>query len=147
LAIGDRTALIRVDTKRDTGSAVGVTDAGRGGTTGAAAAVEDTGVAVRATGVAAAECMVDAKDGTRAATKRGPSRRLSLAVESKAGALTVAGAELVFADVKPPPLCRRWVPGVSAVAGLLAGPVDKIEVVVLVRGRPELPPGAFCGPR
>jgi hypothetical protein len=164
--------LIRVDTKRDTGSAVGVTttDAVRGGATGAAAAVEDTGVAERATGVAAAECMVDAKDGSRAATKRGPSRRLSRAVESKAGALTVAGVGLVFADVKPspgrevaPPRCRRWVPGVSGVAGVLAGPVDEVEVnevraavvaadadepvIVLVCGPPELLPGAFCGPR
>jgi hypothetical protein len=114
--------------------------------------------------------MVDAKDGTRAATKRGPSRRLSRAVESKAGALTVAGVRLVFADVKPgsgrevaPPLCRRWVPGVSGVAGVLAGPVDEVEVdgvraavvaadadepvLVLVCGPPELLPGAFCGPR
>jgi hypothetical protein len=116
LANGDRTALIRVDTTRDTGSAVGVTttDARRGCTTGALAAVEDTGVAERATGVAAAECAVDAKDGTRAATTPAASRRLTRAVESKAGALTLARVGLVFAGVKPdpgrevaPPLCRR----------------------------------------
>jgi hypothetical protein len=136
--------------------------------------VKETGVAEIATGVAAADSMVDAKDGTRAATTRAASRPLSRAVESEAGALTAAGVGLVFADVKPgpgrevaPPLCRRWVPAVSGVAGVLAGPVEEVEVdgaraavvaadadepvVVLVCGPPELltatPPGTFCGPR
>jgi hypothetical protein len=91
-------------------------------------------------------------------------------VESPAGALTAAGFGLVFADVKAgpgrevaPPLRRSWVPGVSGVAGVLAGPLEEVEgdgvraavvaadanepVVVLVCGPPELfaatPPGAF----
>ena len=103
LANGDKTVLIRVDTRRDTGSAgveVTTTDAGRGGAIAAAAAVEGISAAViAATGVDAADGVVDANDDTLAATTRVASRLVSGAVASVAGALSAAGAGLVFADV------------------------------------------------
>src|SRR5258708_66634 len=75
VANGDSTALMRVDTMRDTGS----------------------------TGVAAADCVVDANDDTPAATGRVKSRLLSRTVGSAAGALTTAGFGLAFAGVEPDP--------------------------------------------
>jgi hypothetical protein len=73
---------------------------GRGGAIAAAAAVEGIGAPViAATGVDAADGVVDANDDTLAATTRVASRLVSGAVASAAGALTAAGAGLVFADV------------------------------------------------
>jgi hypothetical protein len=152
--------LIRVDTMRDTGSAgVGAmtTDAGVGG--GSAAAVEETGAAVRAAGVAAADCVVDANDDAPASTTRLKSRLLSRTVGSAAAALTTAGLALVVTGVEPDPgrASPRWrgsVPDVSGVARVPARPVEEVEVdgvrtavvnanpdesaVVLVCGPPEL---------
>src|SRR5258705_10891718 len=84
-ANGDRTALITVDTRRDTGSAgLGVTtvDACAGPFT-AGAAVEGTCTAVTA------------------ATGRVKSRLLSRTVGSATSALIAAGFGLVFFDVLP----------------------------------------------
>ena len=165
LAIGDRAALNRVDTKRDTGSAgVGVMtmDAGDGGAIAGAAAVEDIGAAVRAaTGVALADGVVDANDDTPATTRRVKSRLLSRAVGSAAAALSTAGFGPVFTGVAPdpgwevaPPRSRASVLGVSDVARVPARLFEEVEVdgvraavvaadpdepvVVLVCGPPEL---------
>jgi hypothetical protein len=62
--------------------------------------VEDIGAAaLAAPGVAAADGVVDADDGTPSATTRVASRLLASAVGSVAGALTPAGVGLVFAGV------------------------------------------------
>jgi hypothetical protein len=173
-ANGDRTALIRVDTTRDTWAAgVGVMtlDAGGSGATAGGAAVEATGAAVcAATWVAAADGVVDANDDTPAATRRVKSRLLWRTVGS-AGALTASGFGLVLIDVLPDderevtrPLRRATLPSASSVAGMAVSPVNEVEfdgvravvaadadepVVVLVCGPPDLftAPGGFSGRR
>jgi hypothetical protein len=149
LANGDSTALIKVDTIRDAGSAgVGATtmDASVGGSIAGAAAV----IAGAAVG---------------SATGRVKSRLLSRTVGSAAAALTTAGLGLVFAGVEldpgrdvAPPRWRGTVPGVSGVARVPARPVEEVEVdevragvVVLACGPPGLliavSPGGFSGRR
>ena len=146
LANGDRTALIRVDTRCDTGSAgVGVMtlDAGWRGAIAGATAAEDVGAAARAaTGVAATDFLVDANDDTPAVW-RVKTRLLPRVVGSVAAVLTTAGFGLVFSDAEPdpgreeaPPRCRAAVPGVSG--GAPARPVEEVDVDGVVCGPPEL---------
>jgi hypothetical protein len=156
LANGDRTAPIKVATRRDSGSAgvaLMTVDAGEGASAAAAAFEDVCGAVIAATaaGVAIADGMVDANDGTPSATTRMESRRLlSDVVGPAAVALVDARLGLVFTDKLPNPgrdvgLSRA--PGVSDVAEVLAGAVEAGEVddadgdesvVVLVCG---LPPG------
>ena len=151
LANGDRTALIRVVTMRDTGSAgVGVmtVDAGGGGAIAGAAADE-------ATGAAAGDAVLRRPD------------RCRRTVGSAAAALTTAGFGLVFAAVGPdaeaggspttfPRVPVPRVPAVESVevdevrAAVVSADPDE-PVVVLVCGPPELliavSPGGFSGRR
>jgi hypothetical protein len=122
------------------------------------AALEDVGAAVTAaTGVAAADGVVDANDGRSAGTTRTASRRLGRAVASMVGMLTASGFRLVFIDVLPDagrevtrPLRRASVRGASSVAGVVAAPVDEVEVdgvravVALDADEPVVVP--VCGP-
>ena len=153
-----------MDTTRDTGATwVGAMtmDADGSGAIAGGAAVEATGAAVRAaTGVAAADGVVDANDDTPVATRRVKCRLLSCTVGSAAGALTASGFGLVLIDVLPDggrevtrPLRRATVPSASSVAGMAVSPVNEGEldgvravvaadadepVVVLVCGPPDL---------
>jgi hypothetical protein len=128
LANGDRTALITVDTRSDTGSA-------------------DVGLVI-----------VDATGGViavvRAATGAAAAGGVTAALTTAGFGPVFAGAKPDSRRETAPPRCRAPVPGVSSIASLPGRPVEAVEdepVVVLICVPPELlaadSPDGFNGRR